>query len=89
MLASKWLFPNRAGEAYTDSGFKSIFGKLAKHSGDEDHARVRCHDGTPARGTMKLRQDGPQAHEVIGHLTEEMVECVYGRRKTFRGRAVE
>lgn len=87
-ITSLYLFCNRAGQPYTDAGFKAMWNRLQVTWEAAGHERFTFHD-LRAKGISKMKEQGRKASEISGHLTESTAERVYDRRRLRKGKAVE
>jgi site-specific recombinase XerD len=87
-ITSLYLFGNRAGQHYTDAGFKAMWNRLQVLWSVAGHERFTFHD-LRAKGISKMKEQGRKASEISGHLTESTAERVYDRRRLRKGKAVE
>lgn len=83
-----FLICNRAGQPYTDSGFKALWGRAMTAWVDEGGERFHFHD-LRAKAVTKMIEDGRKAQDLSGHASEAMVAKVYDRRTFKRSKAVE
>lgn len=83
-----YLICNKAGQPYTDSGFKALWGRAMTAWVDVGGARFHFHD-LRAKGITRMVEDGRKAQDLSGHDGDAMVQKVYDRRAFKRSKAVE
>jgi integrase len=83
-----FLICNRAGQPYTDSGFKALWGRAMTAWVNEGGERFHFHD-LRAKGITRMVEDGRKAQDLSGHDGDAMVQKVYDRRAFKRSKAVE
>lgn len=87
-IQGMYLICNRAGQPYTDSGFKALWGRAMTAWVKSGGERFHFHD-LRAKAVTKMVEDGRQARDLSGHTTDAMVTKVYDRRAFKRSKAVE
>jgi len=83
-----FMICNQHGQAYTDSGFKSMWGRLMVAWCAQGGERFHFHD-LRAKAITKLVEQGRRARDLSGHKTDAMIDTVYDRRAYKRAQAVE
>lgn len=83
-----YLVCNKAGQPYTDSGFKALWGRAMTAWVDAGGERFHFHD-LRAKAITRMVEDGRQARDLSGHASDAMVAKVYDRRAFKRSKAVE
>lgn len=83
-----FLICNKAGQPYTDAGFKAMWGRVMTSWVEAGGERFHFHD-LRAKAITKMVEDGRQARDLSGHATDAMVAKVYDRRAFKRSKAVE
>lgn len=83
-----YLICNKAGQPYTDSGFKALWGRAMTAWVDAGGERFHFHD-LRAKAVTRMVEDGRKAQDLSGHASEAMVSKVYDRRAFKRSKAVE
>lgn len=83
-----YLVCNRHGQAYTDAGFKALWGRTMNAWQASGGERFHFHD-LRAKAITRMVEDGRQARDLSGHATDAMVAKVYDRRAFKRAKAVE
>lgn len=83
-----YLICNQAGQPYTDSGFKALWGRIMVSWVETGGENFHFHD-LRAKAITRMVEDGRQARDLSGHATDAMVAKVYDRRAFKRSKAVE
>lgn len=83
-----YLICNKLGQAYTDSGFKSMWGRVMDAWCEAGGERFTFHD-LRAKAITRMVEDGRQARDLSGHATDAMIAKVYDRRAFKKSKAVE
>lgn len=83
-----FLVCNQQGQAYTDSGFKAMWGRVVSARGEKGNIRFTFHD-LRAKTITRMLEDGRQARNLSGHTSDAVVKKVYDRRPIRRSKAVE
>lgn len=83
-----YLICNKAGQPYTDAGFKALWGRSMTAWVDAGGERFHFHD-LRAKAITRMVEQGRQARDLSGHATDAMVAKVYDRRAFKRSKAVE
>lgn len=87
-VRSLFLIANHRGQAYTDSGFKGMWGKLMVEWMAKDNENFHFHD-LRAKAVTKMVEQGRKARDLSGHKTDAMIDSTYDRRAYKKARAVE
>lgn len=87
-IRGMFLICNKAGQPYTDSGFKALWGRAMTSWVEAGGERFHFHD-LRAKGITRMVEDGRKAQDLSGHDGDAMVQKVYDRRAFKRSKAVE
>lgn len=85
---SQYLIANHKGQAYTDSGFKGMWGKVMVRWMAEGNENFHFHD-LRAKAITKMVEQGRKARDLSGHKTDAMINSTYDRRVYKKAPAVE
>lgn len=87
-VESQYLIANKHGQAYTDSGFKGMWGKLMVLWMAKGNENFHFHD-LRAKAITKMVEQGRKARDLSGHKTDAMIDSTYDRRAYKKTAAVE